>query len=85
MKNKKLVYVALSADILHEGHINILKIASKFGKVVVGLLTDNAISEYKKIPLLSFSQRKKVIENLKKLTKDNYSIRRSEFVGPVVG
>ena len=30
-------------------------------------------------------QQIKVIENLKKLTKDNYSIRRSEFVGPVVG
>lgn len=69
MKNKKLVYVALSADILHEGHINILRIASKLGKVVVGLLTDSAISEYKKIPVLSFSQRKKVVENLKFVNK----------------
>ena len=44
---KAKVYVALSADILHEGHINILKKASKLGKVIVGLLTDNAINEYK--------------------------------------
>ena len=36
---KKIVYVGLSADILHEGHINILKIASKLGYVIVGLLT----------------------------------------------
>ena len=50
---KKLVYIGLAADIMHEGHINILKIASKLGKVVVGLLTDEAISEYKKLPYLN--------------------------------
>ena len=41
-KNKK-VYVGLSADILHKGHINILKTAKKYGNVIVGLLTDKAI------------------------------------------
>ena len=46
---KAKVYVALSADILHEGHINILKKASKLGKVIVGLLTDNAINEYNQL------------------------------------
>ena len=61
----KKVYVALSADILHEGHINILKIASKLGNVTVGLLTDKAIAEYKKLPLLNYKQRKEVVENLK--------------------
>ena len=43
-RNKKKVYVAFAADILHEGHINILKTASQFGDVTVGLLTDMAIS-----------------------------------------
>ena len=62
---KKKVYVALSADILHEGHINILKKASKLGKVTVGLLTDKAIAEYKKLPVLNFNQRKQVIKSLK--------------------
>ena len=54
MKNKNLkkVYVAISADILHHGHINILKIASTYGEVNVGLLTDSAISSYKSIPLI---------------------------------
>ena len=51
---KKKVYVGLSADILHSGHINILKIASKLGDVTVGLLTDSAISSYKKFPLLTY-------------------------------
>ena len=49
---KRIVYVGLSADILHEGHINILKTASKLGQVVVGLLTDKAIASYKNIPTL---------------------------------
>ena len=53
---KKTVYVGLSADILHEGHINILKIASKLGNVIVGLLTDKAISTYKKLPHLNYRQ-----------------------------
>ena len=47
---KKKVYVGLAADILHEGHINILKVASKFGEVTVGLVTDSAIASYKKFP-----------------------------------
>ena len=51
-KKKKTVYIALSADILHEGHINILKTAAKLGDVTVGLLTDAAILTYKKFPHL---------------------------------
>ena len=45
---KKIVYVCMSADILHAGHINILERASRLGNVVVGLMTDQAISYYKK-------------------------------------
>ena len=57
-KNQKnVVYVGLSADILHSGHINILNIANKYGDVVVGLLTDKAISSYKKLPHLNYEQR----------------------------
>ncbi len=66
---KKIVYVGLAADILHEGHINILHQANKLGKVIVGLLTDQAISTYKKIPLLDYSQREIVLKNLKLVSK----------------
>jgi len=62
---EKIVYVGMSADIIHPGHINILKEASKLGKVTVGLLNDNAISSYKKIPYMSFEQRRAVIEGIK--------------------
>lgn len=64
-KNKKKVYVGLVADILHEGHINILQIASKLGDVTVGLLTDSAISSYKKLPYLNYRQREIIVKNIK--------------------
>jgi len=69
MKFKKKVYVGLSVDIIHEGHINILKTASKYGDVIVGLLTDEAIASYKNIPHLSFNRRKIVIQNIKYVKK----------------
>ncbi len=62
---EKIVYVGMSADIVHPGHINILKEASKLGKVTVGLLNDKAISSYKKIPFMSFEQRRAVVEGIK--------------------
>ena len=65
MKKSKTVYVGLSADILHKGHINILKIANSYGKVCVGLLTDQAIASYKNIPYLNYEKRKVVLENIK--------------------
>ena len=90
MKNNNIVYVGLSADILHEGHINILKIASSYGDVVVGLLTDEAIASYKNIPYLDFRQRKVVLENLRYVKKvipqktldyvDNLNIVRPNYV-----
>ena len=64
MKNKT-VYVPLAVDILHSAHINILKKAKKFGKVIVGLLTDSAISEYKKFPLIDYKERYKTLAGIK--------------------
>lgn len=61
----KKVYVGMSADLVHPGHLNILKEAAKHGKVMVGLLTDTAISSYKRIPFMEFEQRKIVIESIK--------------------
>lgn len=64
-KVRKKVYVGMSADIIHEGHINILKAANKLGDVNVGLLTDKAIESYKNIPYLNFKRRKIIIQNIK--------------------
>ena len=65
MKKNKLVYVALSADILHEGHVNIINKASKLGRVVIGLLTDEAISSFKKIPFLNYEHRLTIVKNIR--------------------
>ena len=59
----------MSADLIHPGHINLLKKASEYGNVIVGLLTDSAIAKYKRLPFMSFDQRKEVIENIKYVYK----------------
>jgi len=61
----KQVYVGMSADLIHPGHINIIKQARKHGEVTVGLLTDKAIASYKRLPFLTYNQRKAVVEQIK--------------------
>ena len=61
----KKVYIGMSADLVHPGHINIIKEAQKLGNVIVGLLTDGAIASYKRLPYMTYAQRKEVIENIK--------------------
>ena len=65
----KKVYVGMSADLVHPGHINILREADKLGEVVVGLLTDKAIASYKRLPFMSYEQREEVIKNIKGVSK----------------
>ena len=67
--NKKIVYVPLAVDILHSGHLNIINRAKKYGKVVIGLLSDNAVAEYKNIPSLEYEERYKIVRNLKNVHK----------------
>ncbi|KAE9634979.1 phosphoenolpyruvate mutase [Defluviitalea raffinosedens] len=65
----KTVYLAMSADIIHNGHINVIQEASKLGEVIVGVLTDEVIASYKRFPLLPYEQRKIIIENIKGVKK----------------
>jgi len=61
----KVVYVAMSADILHNGHLNIINKASSYGEVVIGLLTDKAIASYKRVPFMNYQQRFEVVSSIK--------------------
>lgn len=61
----KKVYVGMSADLIHPGHLNIINEARKYGEVIVGVLTDEAIASYKRLPFLDFEQRKVIVENIK--------------------
>ena len=63
-ENDKIVYLPMAVDLIHHGHINIIEEGKKLGKVVVGLLTDRAIANYKRVPLSTYEQRKRVIENI---------------------
>ena len=65
MTKTPTVYVGMSADLIHPGHINILQRAAELGEVTIGLLTDAAIASYKRLPHMTFEQRKAVVENLK--------------------
>jgi phosphoenolpyruvate phosphomutase / 2-hydroxyethylphosphonate cytidylyltransferase len=62
--NKK-VYLGMTGDIIHPGIINIIKEGAKHGDLIVGLLTDSAIVAHKRLPYLTYEQRKQVVENLK--------------------
>ncbi|NIM18441.1 MAG: phosphoenolpyruvate mutase [Candidatus Aminicenantes bacterium] len=61
----KKVYVGMSADLIHPGHLNIINEARKYGDVIIGLLTDQAIASYKRLPALTYEQRKLIVENIK--------------------
>ena len=69
MKNKKIAYVPLAVDILHSGHLNIINTAKKYGEVVIGLLSDGAIAEYKNIPSLGYEERFRIVKSLKNVSK----------------
>lgn len=62
--SRRVVYVGMSADLVHPGHLNILARARQLGEVTIGLLTDQAIASYKRLPYMTFEQRKVVVENL---------------------
>lgn len=61
----KKVYVAMSADIIHQGHLNVLNEARKFGDIIVGLHTDDVIRGYWRNPIMKYEERKEVVSNIK--------------------
>ena len=55
----------MCADLLHQGHLNIIRIARELGEITIGLMTDEAIASYKRLPYLNYEQRKAIVENIK--------------------
>jgi phosphoenolpyruvate mutase len=68
-ESEKVVYIGISADMIHPGHLNIIQTGARHGRVIVGLLTDKAIASYKRLPYLSYGQRKEIISNIKGVEK----------------
>lgn len=62
---RKQVYVGMSADLIHPGHLSVIKQARSLGDVTIGLLTDEAIASYKRLPFMTYDQRRVIVENIK--------------------
>lgn len=60
----KTVYTCFCTDVIHEGHLNIIEQAHKYGKVIVGALSDEALIRYNKFPTISLEERVKLYEAL---------------------
>lgn len=86
----RTVYMCFSTDMIHSGHIAIIKKAERLGKLIVGVLSDEAVVSYKRFPLLPYSERKAMFENIsgvykvieqKKLSyKENLEKHRPAYV-----
>jgi len=68
-KNRPVAVTSMCADPLHHGHINIINEAKKYGNVVIGLMTDEAMEGYKGKPLIKYENRLKVIQELKSVSQ----------------
>lgn len=60
----KKVYTCFCTDIIHEGHLNIINEARKYGEVTVGILSDNAMVRYNRFPSISLENRIDLVKNL---------------------
>ena len=61
---RPVVYVGMAADLLHHGHVKLIQTASTYGRVVVGLLTDEAIESYKRKPIVPWEDRRILVASL---------------------
>ncbi|MBQ6111189.1 MAG: isocitrate lyase/phosphoenolpyruvate mutase family protein, partial [Synergistaceae bacterium] len=60
----RTVYLAFGTDILHSGHINLIRKARRLGRLIIGVLTDEAVSSYRRYPLVSYEDRRAMFENI---------------------
>ena len=68
-KMAKTVYLGMIGDIMHPGYINIINEGAKYGDVIIGLFTDKAIANHRRLPYLTWEQRKTVVEQIKNVSK----------------
>lgn len=62
--NERTVYMCFSTEYIHSGHIAIINKARRLGRLIIGVLSDEAVSSYKRFPLIPFEERKSLIENI---------------------
>lgn len=62
--NERTVYMCFSTEYIHSGHVAIINKARRLGRLIVGILSDEAVSSYKRYPLIPFEERKALVENI---------------------
>jgi len=62
--DNRTVYMCFSTDVIHSGHIAIIRRAEKLGKLIIGVLSDEAVASYKRFPILPFEERRSIFENI---------------------
>lgn len=62
--NERTVYMCFSTEYIHSGHVEIIKKARRLGRLIIGILSDEAVSSFKRFPLIPFEERKAIFENL---------------------
>lgn len=60
----KTVYTCFCTEVIHEGHLNILREAKKYGKVIVGALSDRALIRCSRFPAISQEERLRLYRSL---------------------
>lgn len=60
----KTVYTCFCTDVIHEGHLNILRHAREYGRVIVGILSDEAMIRFNRFPTVSFEERFDMVRRL---------------------
>lgn len=88
--NERTVYMCCSTDYVHSGHIAIINKACRLGRLIIGVLSDEAVASYKRYPLLPFDERKSLFENIAGVEKvveqkslsyaDNLRILKPDYV-----
>ncbi len=58
------VYIGLTVDVLHHGHINLIRKGAEHGDVIIGLMTDRAIAQHKRLPYLTWEQRRDIVASI---------------------
>ena len=62
--NERTVYMCFSTEYIHSGHVAIINKARRLGRLIIGVLSDEAVSSYKRFPLIPYEERKALIENI---------------------
>ena len=65
----KTVYTCFTTDVIHEGHLNIIRQARKYGQVIVGVLTDQAMIRFDRFPTISFEERLALVRGLEGVSR----------------